>query len=112
ERGEFGGHRVGELFELGLIAALQQLDVVAEVVDPQRAQASRQAPVNELALRLRQRAPGDLAPQLPYRVDLRPRELEFDTQQSCRLCTRCLGHVVLPRAACRAPRLSASPRAP
>ena len=64
ERGEVGGDRVGEFLELGGDAALEQLDVFTEGFELQRAQAPRQASVDELALRVRQRDAGVLAHQL------------------------------------------------
>ena len=64
ERGEIGRDRVGEFFELGGDAALEQLDVLAEGLELQRAQAPRQASVDELALGVRERDAGVLAHQL------------------------------------------------
>src|SRR5689334_3950529 len=77
ERGQVRGDRVTELHELAAFVLRQQLAVFAEALEVERAQATREASVYELAFLLREADAGDLAHERAQCLKVLVAELEL-----------------------------------
>lgn len=80
EIGQIGGERIDEGFEFALVAAHPR-QVVGEALEPQRAQAARQANVDHVALGLRERDAGAFGHQRPDGGEILFGELELARQR-------------------------------
>jgi hypothetical protein len=77
ERREVGRDRVTELHQLAAVVLPQQLAILAEAPQIERAEATREASVYELALLLRETDARDVAHQRSQRLEIVVPELEL-----------------------------------